>query len=92
MCNWLSVEVKRGAKVFHPATVVAVLKPVTHEEIFGSLLWRVFEQYHDDTVTCGFYDIYNDIHSIFINICLPTDPTFEPSVLVKQYSQLEWPQ
>ena len=41
---------KRGAKVFHPATVVAVLKPVTHEEIFGSLLWRVFEQYHDDTV------------------------------------------
>ena len=44
--NWLSVEVKRGAKVLQPATVVAV----TQEESFGSLLGRVFEQYHDDTV------------------------------------------
>ena len=51
-CNWLSVEVKRGAKVLQPATVVAV----TQEESFGSLLGRVFEQYHDDTVTCGFYN------------------------------------
>ena len=59
-CNWLSVEVKRGAKVLQPATVVAVT-----QESFGSLLGRVFEQYHNDTVTCGFY---NDIHSIFIMI------------------------
>ena len=40
------MEVKRGAKVLQPATVVAV----TQEESFGSLLGRVFEQYHDDTV------------------------------------------
>ena len=67
-CNWLSVEVKRGAKVLQPTTVVAV----TQEDSFGSLLGRVFEQYHDDTVTCGFY---NDIHSfimIFIYAYLPT--------------------
>ena len=38
-----------------------------------------------------FIEFYNDIHSKFINIGLPTDPLVEDRELMKQYYWLEWP-
>ena len=34
---------------------------------------------------------YSDIHSNFINIGLPTDPSVEDRILLKQRYCLEWP-
>lgn len=43
---WASVEVKRGAKVLQPATVLGVFS----EDSFGSLLGRVCSRFQDETV------------------------------------------
>ena len=43
---WSSVEVKRGAKVLQPATVLGVFA----EDSFGSLLGRVCNKFQDETV------------------------------------------
>ncbi len=70
----LSLEVKRGAKVLKPATILTV----THEDSFGSLLERISSGFQDEAVEVFVAFLYmnfimificfnNDIHRVFIN-------------------------
>ncbi len=44
--SWVSLEVKRGAKVLKPATILTVI----HEDSFGSLLERIRSGFQDEAV------------------------------------------
>ena len=43
---WASIEVKRAAKVLHPATILSV----SPDDTFGSLLGRVYKDFQHETV------------------------------------------
>ena len=79
---WISVEVKRNENA-STTTIIAVKR----EESCGSLLGRVYSQNSAETVEKTTIDLVvkYDIHSLFINISLPTDPIFESTILLKQH-------
>ncbi len=61
--SWVSLEVKRGAKVLKPATILTV----THEDSFGSLLERISSGFQDEIFVAF---LYMNFIMIFINFLL----------------------
>ena len=74
----------RSEKGASTTTIIAVKR----EESFGSLLGRVYSQNPAET---AIYLVvqqlnFNDIHSLFITISLPTDSIFKSTILVSGLS------
>ena len=60
---WVSVEVKSGAKVLKPATILSA----NNEDTFGSLLARVCTTYQDRTVEKAVISASKGAHTVPLN-------------------------